>query len=234
MFRCAILAMLLMVSPTLAEPIPKESEAAKIKRIWGEPLEKDNGAKFSLDGEKLRISVPKCKKTSDNDLLISEPENATRIVKKVEGPFVVTVTLHHHKPPEKCPEANPMWITGAGIYVKFESSVYGFGRVHNDESLKTKGTATSFYYKKIDDFRVHRRNWEDIHNEKRFDPIKLKVEIEGKWIRSYFSFDGKIWENAYMDNRNISSKAIVGIYAEHTVDAETTAVFEDFKITKPK
>ena len=58
MFTRTILAMSIFSGFAFADPIPKESETAKLKRVWGELVDAGGGAKIKLEGNKMKMTVP--------------------------------------------------------------------------------------------------------------------------------------------------------------------------------
>lgn len=232
MIRCTILAMLLIVSPALAEPIPKESEAAKIKRVWGELVDEDGGTKLKLKGDKLYITLPA------GDRTLSYPKStkqiAPHLVKRVSGDFQASVIVHHSKLPVASYLNNHKLLGGLGLIVIFDTSAeLTFSRVYipntEDQLLMRSQKSVLIAMDGVSTFGNGLKRQDFV------DPLMLRVNREAELIQSEYSLDqGNTW--GILATEKIPSRGVikVGVYAEHSISAETTAVFEDLKITKPK
>ena len=228
MFRCAILVMLLIISPARAEPIPKESEAAKIEDVWGKLVDEGGGAKVKLDKQKLILTVP----AGDRFVFSYKPNNgklAPHLVKTVKGDFSVTVTLVKHEQPAMGERGDPP--VGLGIVLIFDSkNRAGFGRIfptatHSHmRSFTVSGDASAS------------AAGGGVRPSEQLKPITIRLTRKENSLQNEYSTDGgKNWTTLSRHVANGDSDEVkVGVYAEHTVDHETTAVFEGFAITKPK
>jgi hypothetical protein len=89
MLRAGALS-LVLIGSAIAAPPPREDDAGKILRLYGEVLDPDNDCKFTLTGTKIAITVP----GSDHILAFERGKtNAPRVLKEQEGDFTATVTL---------------------------------------------------------------------------------------------------------------------------------------------
>ena len=227
MIRCTILVMLLIVSPALAEPIPKESEASKLKRVWGELVDSGGGAKVKLEGDKLRMTLPAGDRVVYNQR--NNSHHAPYMMKTIRGDFVATVTVHRHSPPAEPgvgDRQNPL--VASGLIAVFDAntvtsycralsagnSTYQFRstfRYTNGSSMTSGGGGSP-----------KNRNAES---------ARLRLSRKGESVKYEYSYDdGKTWQAFTAQTHVTNDEAKVGVYAEHTVDAVTDAYFEGFEL----
>ena len=68
----------------LAAPVPKDTDAQKLAKLYGTPVDPLKDCKFTLDGGKLTVTAGK----GDHDLSVQNKEmNAPRVLKEIEGDF---------------------------------------------------------------------------------------------------------------------------------------------------
>src|SRR5262245_42497543 len=81
----------MLVPPAvLAAPPPREDDAGKVQRLYGEVIDPDGNCKVRLSGSKISIAIP----GSDHSLAIERGQsNAPRVLKEWEGDFQVSVTV---------------------------------------------------------------------------------------------------------------------------------------------
>lgn len=229
--RYAIILCLACSSTALAEPIPKESEASKLKRVWGELVDSGGGAKVKLEGDKLRITLPAGDRVVYNQR--NNSHHAPYMMKAIRGDFVATVTVHRHAPPAEPgigDRQNPL--VASGLIAVFDAntvtsycralmvgnSTYQFRstfRYTNGSSTTTGGGGTP-----------KNRNAES---------AKLRMTRKANSVKYEYSYDdGKTWQSFYAATQATNDEAKVGVYAEHTVDAVTDAYFEGFELKSLK
>ena len=229
MIRCTILAMLLIASPALGEPIPKESEAAKIKRVWGELIDPEKKTKAKLVGNKLHLTIPPGSYVPNNGH--SNFKQPPYLKNSVQGDFVATVKVIRHSAPQdsvlkgdsilplkasgllvECDETNRMTFSLASRAVKDENQFRFTVRSNAQFSVSSSMGELS---------------------ELKTESAVLRISRTSDSFKGEYSFDeGKTWGYFISQKLNMQSEVVVGVYAEHIVNSETTAVFEDFKITK--
>lgn len=227
MIRSTILAMLLIVSPALAEPIPKESEAAKLKRVWGELVDSGGGSKVKLEGEKLRLTLPAGDRVVYNQR--NNSRHAPYMTKTIRGDFVATVTVHRHSPPAEPglgDRSNPL--VGSGLIAIFDANtVTSYCRALTGANSSYQFRST-FRYPQGSSMTSGGGGSPKNRNA---ESARLRMTRKGDSIKYEYSYDdGKTWQAFTVQTRATNDEAKVGVYAEHTVDAVTDAYFEGFEL----
>src|SRR4051812_14012018 len=95
MFRTTLI-LTLATYPAFAAPPPKEPEAVKLKRLWGDTTDPDKDCQFVLDGEVLKVTVPgkvNHQFTAARHSGRQGGDNAPRTGKAVAGDFTLEVKL---------------------------------------------------------------------------------------------------------------------------------------------
>lgn len=222
--RYAIILCLALSAP--AEPIPKESEASKLKRVWGELVDSGGGAKVKLEGDKLRMTLPAGDRVVYN--LRNNAHHAPYMTKTIRGDFVATVTVHRHSPPAEPgvgDRSNPL--VGSGLIVVFDANtVMSYCRAMTPGNPNPQFRST-FRYPNGSSTTSGGGSPKDRNAES----VMLRLKRKGEQINYEYSYDaGKKWQNWSTQTRATNDEAKVGVYAEHTVDAVTEAYFEGFEL----
>src|SRR5262245_23570907 len=98
---CAILVLACVPIMAIAAPIPKEDDAVRIRRVYGETIDPDRDCKFEMTGEKLRLTIPGKQHFVERKLY-----NAPRVAREIEGDFTLTVRVTFPIRPAKGLEAH--------------------------------------------------------------------------------------------------------------------------------
>jgi len=220
---------LLTLTLPFAAPPPKEPEAGKLRRLWGETTDLDKDCTFSLDGEKLKITVPA--KThvflaSTHDGGRGRPDNAPRTEQKVSGDFTLTVQLAQTLP--AADKANAGTFAGAGVYV-LGGSACGTISLHHTAGADGAAGTSQFRLmgKTTNSSTSGGRNMAKGETDK---PITLRLVREGNRIQSSYNTDGKTWKTLWTYEGEFANDVTVGVYAENTGAKGYKAVFDGLKI----
>jgi hypothetical protein len=79
-----------------ANPVPKETDAAKLARLFGAPAEAAKGCKIALDGDDLRVTVP----AGAHSFRHPGGAPGVRTSRKVTGDFTAQVAVRMKLPDE--------------------------------------------------------------------------------------------------------------------------------------
>ena len=226
--RYAIIFCLAFSSTALAEPIPKESEEAKIKRVWGELIDPEKKTKTKLTGNKLHLTIPSGPYVPNNGH--SNFKQPPYLKNSVQGDFVATVKVIRHAPPQDSVlnGDSTAALTASGLIVESE------------ETNRITFSLAARAVKDENQFRFTMRSNAQFSvsssmSESKTESAMLRISRTSDSFKSEYSFDeGKTWGYYISQKLNMQSEVVVGVYAEHIVNSETTAVFEGFEITKPK
>jgi hypothetical protein len=212
-----------------AAPPPKELEAAKHKRTWGETIDADKDCFFIHDGEKLKVAVSGIhhvfRASLDNGGQ-GLSDNAPRTARKVKGDFTMTVKLLHTLPKPNVSNAGAL--SGAGVYVlggDFASSV----ALHHIADVT--GVARTAGY------RLWNRKFNDSTSESCVatdDEVMKFVTIElireGNKVAWRCNGVGNNWRPLRTFDGEFPTEVTVGVYAENTGAKGYEAVFEGLKV----
>ena len=226
MLRRSLVAFAFVSGVAFADPIPKESETAKIKRVWGELVDAGGDAKIKLEGEKLKMTVP------SGDRLVylmrgGTPTFAPYIYQKIGGDFVAMVTVHRHVALAGTTGFAADPLTGSGLLAIFDNkTILSFCRAtkQNDEGSQFRST---FRYPAGSSVTTGGGP----AKQGMIGTAKLKLTRSGDLLRMEYSLDdGKKWQQFSKYQRATNDEVKIGIYAEHSCDAVTEAVFEGFSV----
>jgi hypothetical protein len=228
MARAALLV-LLASAVAHAAPVPKETEAEKLKRLYGAPVSSDPKCKFSLDGDKLLARVP------PGDHAWPEAATVPRTSRKVNGDFTLEVGVRI-KVPEgaKATQSNAESVLSAGLVVWADgknAALHTF-EIRPDRRKPLPVTVTHLRYagsneggQKLLDDSVHPKL------------VHLRLVRSGSAIRTLGKGAGGRadlwWAFPDFEWSKIPEAVEVGVVVEHNLDKPVEVVFEDFKLTQP-
>jgi hypothetical protein len=228
MYQAALLVLLVSASTT-ASPVPKETEAEKLKRLFGTPVTVDPKCKFNLEGEKLRVQVP-----PGNH---ARPEAATvpRTSRKVTGDFTLDVGICVVVPEgTRGTQDKSEAVVSAGLVVWVDGKNAAFHQfeIRPDRRKPLLTTATYLRYAGPNE-----------GGQKLLDPIvdpklvHLRLVRTGNVIRTLGKgADGRAelwWAFPDFEWAKMPESVEVGVVVEHNVNKPVEVVFENFKLTQP-
>jgi len=106
-----------------AAPIHKETDAQKLQKLYGTPVDPLKDCKFTVDGSKLTITAGK----GDHDLAVeAKILDAPLVLKEIEGDFsmVVKVSGDFPKRAKGATEKRSLVFYGAGLLVWEDENNY--------------------------------------------------------------------------------------------------------------
>lgn len=217
----------------LAAPVPKESDAQKLAKLFGMPVDPLKDCKFTLDGTKLTINVGK----GDHDLSTQNNVlNAPRVLKEIEGDFEMAVKVNCKYPKEAKAGTDRATIVFYGLgllvwdneknYVRLEkayvdsldgSPVYSYGswELFADGKWLRAGSSADYVFDPT-------------------DTAYLKLARKGNAFTASISKDGKEWKELEPIKAEMSKTLKVGVVAVHICDTPFNAVFEDYSLKATK
>lgn len=226
MFRRSLVAFVFVSGVAFADPIPKPSEAEAIKRQWGNFVDNGGGTTLTLEGKRLRMMLP------SGDRMIfpirsDTPAFAPYVAETYRGDFIATVTDHRHSPPANATGFASEPLTGSGLVAIFdEKTILSLGRatMQKDGGLQFRST---FRYPTGSSTTAGRGPANQAKNES----VTLRLIRKADLLTMEYSFDdGKKWQQFSKYQRATNDEVKIGIYAEHSCDAVTEAVFEGFSV----
>lgn len=230
MLRAVFAAML--VAPVAAAPVPKEDDAARMRRIYGTPEDPDKDCTFKMVGDKLRIEIPaKHHSMNPNPGFM----NAPRVVGEVEGDFTAVVRVTFPIRPAPGPKADEdfnKFATGGLVawvsdeencqVLRREQDVNGKPREKFVRCLRLRNyTGVS-----VGGIGPAVQDWPDAGY--------LRLTRDGKKLRAAHSRDGKEWKEHDAVEAGWGGKVKVGLIAENGYNAPFEVTFDEYKLTVPK
>jgi beta-lactamase regulating signal transducer with metallopeptidase domain/regulation of enolase protein 1 (concanavalin A-like superfamily) len=191
-------------------------------------IDPDKDCEVRLVGDKLSITVP----ATNHDLKPVRGMNAPRVLKKINGDFVVQVKLTADFKPGTTSTGKGSPFNGAGILLW--QSEENFLRVERNAFWNGD---TLYCYPPIMEY-YHDRQYSGANN----DPIEadyfkgrstwLKVDRHGKNIAVSISHDGKQWSDVKTFPVELADELFVGVDALNTSDTPFTVDFEELIIER--
>jgi hypothetical protein len=236
MKRYTPLAGMLIFMPLLtvaltAAPVPKEDDAARLRRLYGKPVDLDKDCKIELiERDDLRMTVP----ATPHVIAVPPRLNAPHTENEITGDFTASVRvafpIRAASPPSRAtgfPQANAGLIAIAGDeavrLVRTEITVpIPMGNPPQEDF--------HFSY-----FSAHKQS--DASTAVQDGPGKagyLRLTRKGKVLTAFWGRDGKTW-NEFRVNYPVEwgDTVRVGIVAENQYLAQFEATFSEFQISRP-
>lgn len=231
--RRALLALFALPLLVVAAPVPKESDAEKLYRLFGKPVDPLKDCKFTLDGNKLTINAGK----GDHDLSVQSKEmNAPRVLKEIEGDFEMKVKVsgEYPKGAKGASEKRTIVFYGHGLLVWDDEKNYV--RLEKAYVDLLNGTPT-YTYGSWELFAggewVRRGTQEDFVFDQK-DTAHFKLSRKGSVFSASISKDGKEWKDLPPIEAEMGKKLQVGVGAVHICDTAFDAVFEEYEMKATK
>ena len=221
-------AVLVMATAVAAAPVPKgESEAQRIEKLFGTPVDPDKDCAIKLDRTALVVTIP-----DTPHALTDERHNAPRVVRAVRGDFAARVKVACRLPPGPAPGCVPC---SAGLLA------------YRDDGTFARYEVIRLVHGPVG--QLMGQNFTDGKAcggigmaDNRADPaavLWLRLIRRGVDLEYAVSYDaGAVW-NTYGQSQwaGLGADLKVGVFAAHEGRAGFTATFEDFTVeplTEPK
>jgi len=237
--------LLLLVTPlvAVAAPVPKETDVAKMKRLFGELADAKKGYDFTLDDDKLVVKV--AGGSSKESAYWEKSKLAPpRVEREVTGDFEARVQLEFAPPKGKAVAAGESPAAVAGLCIQTESgqnwylgpifqksdqknaTADGWGMSHFLRKEKTElisranqGVESSA----AGDFKYQAKEKPHVTFRREGDVIKFKIGEGAKLEASDFGFKHKLGETVK-----------VGVFVMSNATTECQATFTEFAVTPLK
>ena len=148
-------------------------------------------------------------------------------VETFRSDFVATVTVHRHSPPANATGFASEPLTGSGLVAIFDDkTILSLGRItlQKDGGLQFRST---FRYPA----GSSTNSGSGPANQAKNESVTLRLIRKADQLTMEYRFDdGKKWQQISNYQRATHDEVKIGIYAEHSCDAVTEAVFEGFSV----
>jgi hypothetical protein len=231
----AILLSFVVAVPVVAAPPPKDSATTKILRLFGEVIDPDKDCTISLDGERLRMSIPG---TTHGIHFDGSNNNAPRVLQDVTGDFVVKVKVVKTALPA---DYGPEGLAGAGLIVTDADQAATFQRFHTIASTSGGGSNRVECYRFSSSFTDPPSAMKagvfsmggHLPSGAADKPVYLKVTRTGSTVSTATSADGTAWVSDSKHTLKLSRTVRVGVFANHSGKKPYEAEFESFTVSTP-
>jgi RNA polymerase sigma factor (sigma-70 family) len=206
-----------------ADP-PGERAASK---GWGTATDPDKDCKFTYAKGNLTITVP----GKDHDLGVERQRmNAPRVLRPVEGDFIVQVKVSAKFKPEEADTDDRAAFQGAGLLVLDDDNNY----LRLERASYTRGDDTHHYtnWELRKDGEVERFGSPDDQPLEDGKDTWLRIERHGDKVSAAISQDGEKWTDLEPKDVSFPKKVQVGVAAVNTSKQEFAPQFSEFKLSR--
>ncbi|MFO0935664.1 MAG: hypothetical protein U0798_04000 [Gemmataceae bacterium] len=216
---------LLLLAFAAGDPIPKESDEARIKREWGELVDQGGKTAIKLIDDKLKMTIPAGNRIAAINTNLKS-DFAPYVYKTMQGDFVAKVTVYRHSAPDNATANLREFITSSGLIAIFkDGTVLTFCRYHHPSNSENQ-----FRSDMRSPFSSMSTSGGHAVPAKQ-DSIQIRMTRSGDLMDLDYSFDnGKKWSKFTTQKRLTKDQVKIGIFAEHSCDAITEAIFSQFEI----
>jgi len=236
-----LFTLLLLLAPVaLAAPVPKETEKQKIERLYGKVMDPKGDSKFSLDGDKLTVTLP-AKEVRSFDYVgerLTDPKTwkksstAPRVDFTASGDFQVTVraTLALDPKAEDIRSGHDEAFVGGGIQLQHGESNWYYlgpaeskseGKAHRHHSFESPGA-----YSKGLGLGIGSEEVKAVAN-----PSWVRLTRADKGIVFAVSTDGKEFVPLLKHAGAVPDETVhLSLSAHHCSDTAHAVMFDEFKV----
>lgn len=224
MTRLLPVALLLVPVALAAAPVPKEDDAALMRRNYGVVFAPEKDGSVEPKSGTVRIALP------DKPRMLApwcEVFNAPRVWKDVTGDFTVSVKVAfpiRPKVPNNHPDAT-QWRAGGGIVAWADDE--NFMTVTRDER-EYEGEPAE-YFRSEAMLAAKARGYAEYSAPKESGFVRL--QRKGKTAFASFSTDGEKWQKLGEFEVNWKAEVKVGVFAENSFKAPFAATFGEYKVS---
>ena len=218
--------LLASLSPlAITAPVPRETDAARLQRIYGTWSDPNRDSTFAMKGNELHISLP-----AGERLLIPGREdvkdNAPRVLREVEGDFTAIVRVTFPAP-ERIPKAS--WTYSSGGLLAWESD-----KAH----LVIRRELWQRQWPPGSD--LDPPHYSDCQHGLGSGPWRasrvglLALRREGSKVIVGWSRDGRAWKDSGALDVDWGARVKVGVVAENSLGVPIQIKFDQYSLTQPK
>jgi hypothetical protein len=207
------LSLFVLLAPlSVAAPVPPEDAAARMRRIYGTADDRNKGARYELDGDKLRIFVPPPSMVDRR--FDPRPVSTPRIWQDVTGDFTAVVQIAGHR-----------GCGGLVAWADLENHLAVSRGCANDRSQ----------FQLVYCYTNSVRTAAPVAAPKPEAPAYLRLTRKGKRLTAGYSPDGKEWVDFIPDDVEWGETIKVGLFAKNWVDATAILLtFDQYRLTVAK
>jgi regulation of enolase protein 1 (concanavalin A-like superfamily) len=188
---------------------------------WGVVIDPDKDCEITDQMKKLRITVPGTR----HDLVGATGMNAPRVMREVEGDFIVTVkVVGEFRPGGKSTNPKGVPFNGAGILVWSDADNF----IRLERAAVARGAKLSTYVS-FEEFEGG-TNGASHSQVMRGGDCWVRMERKGSRIHGSISFDGKTWNELRPIQTVWPTNLKIGLIAVNSSSLPFTVAFEEFDL----
>lgn len=226
MKRCIKFLVLMPLVGSVATSIGAEGNKVQMIPGWGKVMDPDGDSDFSLEGGKLKVSIP----GTVHGLAVERGNmSAPRVLQEVNGDFVAQVNVSGAFPPGTTSlVSGRRAFQGAGLVLWQDSNNYV--RLERAQLVVQEQTMSyaSFELRRNGQFE---RAGNASEHPLQGNATSLRLERHGDKISASVSSDGVQWTSLEPMVAKLTKTARVGVVAGHNTSTPLTVEFEGFKLT---
>ena len=225
MVRTLLVLFLLCPAPGFAAPVPRLTDADRIARLFGTPVDPDKDSVFTLvGGSALRVRVPGTHHSMYDD---EGHTNAPRALRPITGDFVarVRVTIAFDKDAGPADGEFPR-VVGGGLLV----TVGDKGVVEHRHLHERIGNAPWRSSAEVDARLPQFEAGSSTPRPLAEKPTYLRLTRRGNVLTTEWSDDGKIWADVGTGLPPLGKTVSVGPYVIQNTDKPLTVTFDQYEV----
>ncbi len=220
--------LLLLPLVAVAAPVPKEKPKAKMERLFGTIADAKKGYDFSLDGEKLVLTMDANASDSLNE------KAPPQVGREVTGDFEAQVTVSF--PIRNGKEEGSRGTVVAGLCVWAADGRYHFVGPAARRGADGWELKAGMSWDYMPDFK--KNNWTGTlghpHADSEVTQLAVRVKRDKNGLQWFQSTDGKSWEEWKTYLIALPDTACVGVCGMNTTDAAWSVTSSDFAVVPLK
>ena len=231
MNRLSLIALAFIPIVGLAAPIPPETDAARLERIYGVWEDPEKDCRHEMIGERLRISIPASVHDFDD---LKKRQNAPRVLREVEGDFVVSVGVdftRHVDLTAVHPSEEPR--AAGGILVWGDEDRYFLATQALELSYDLSKPAKMMWVTNLWQPRFG-SGWRTDSTTASRRPAYIRVQRIRNKIIVFNSANSIAWTHLMVQFTALPAKVKVGVFAQHNLAVQFEADFNGYTLTQSK
>jgi hypothetical protein len=226
---------LLCISPIVAAPVPKEDDAARMRRIYGAVVDPDEDCRFEILGDKLQITIPGTFHSLTSPFIRPQALNAPRVWKEVKGNFTATlrVSFRLRAAPEQevvLEAGGPTFGPPSGGGLVVWDGADNFSVASRDERPANGEAAGVFCFER----HSPKGSQAAARHLTPGDSAYLRITRAGQKAVAEYSEDGKKWRELHTVEVAWGETVKVGVFAHTRNKKGFMATFDEYTLTTPK
>lgn len=215
-------------------PVPKESDDARMLRLYGKPEDANGDCTFKLDGPRLRLVAAKGLRGINNSRNLN---TAPRALRDVSGDFTATLKIVRDVPPAGAGGASTDFIVSGGGGLLLWGGMANHLRLSRSHypaaaaNMAGGGNPTTYNFRgaaagaQLDD------QSNDLDKQET-GPVTFKLVRAGQAVTASYTTNDKDWHTfEAVTLEELPATVKVGVYAAHNFDKPLEIVFEPLAVT---